>query len=79
MNDWERSIVENLRDAGGDEDFIQCFMELSKNEELEAQLKLLGKHRTGLLDSLHTEQKRIDRLDFLIYKLKREKTAKKHS
>lgn len=62
-------LYQNLIDAGCDQKTaIQCMslMEGGKKCDL---LRLLSLHRDSLLDALHENQKRIDCLDFLIYKL----------
>lgn len=68
----ENAIVQNLIDAGCGQDFIAEFMEGFRKENLAEELKLLAAHRRSLLDSLHEEQKRIDCLDYLVYKMKKE-------
>lgn len=59
-------ILQNLKDAGCDKNFIEEFLSL----EEKAQLNLLARHRNSLLDSLHNNQKQIDCLDYLIFNLK---------
>ena len=67
MSMTDDKILQNLKDANCSSDFISKFFELTgKTKE---QIKLLSNHRSELLDDLHTSQKRIDCLDFLIYKL----------
>lgn len=44
-------------------------MEFLKAGKKEAGLSLLSKHRSYLLDCYHADQKRIDCLDYLIYKM----------
>lgn len=65
----ERSVVTNLEDAGCDSELIKQFMDLLKTGKKEAGLSLLTKHRSFLLDCYHADQKRIDCLDYLIYKM----------
>lgn len=65
----EQDIVTNLIDAGCDSELINQFMELLKKGKKEAGLSLLAKHRSFLLDCYHTDQRRIDCLDYLIYKM----------
>ncbi len=65
------AVVQNLKDAGCAQDFIDCclaYMEQGKTTEL---LKRLEKHRQGLLDKVHEEEKHIDCLDYLIYQITR--------
>lgn len=62
----ENKIVQNLKDAGCEQSFIDGFLKLGKS----AQFSLLAKHRNTLLDRLHNNQKQIDCLDYLIFNLK---------
>ncbi len=62
----ENKIVQNLKDAGCEQSFIDEFLKLEKFK----QLDLLAKHKSNLLDNLHKNQKQIDCLDFLIFNLK---------
>ena len=65
----EQTVVTNLLDAGCDNELIKQFMELLKTGRKEVGLSLLAKHRRFLLDCYHADQKRIDCLDYLIYKM----------
>lgn len=68
----EESIIRNLRDSGCGEDTIKAFVEDFRGEKFSEGLKLLEAHRRVLLDELHKEQKRIDCLDYLVFKIKKE-------
>lgn len=68
----EESIIQNLRDSGCGEDFIKAFVEALRGQKISEGLKLLEAHRRVLLDELHKEQKRIDCLDYLVYKMRKE-------
>lgn len=65
------AIVQNLRDAGCDECLIDQFLAQGDQATLCQQLKLLEKHRCCLLKKLHSTQKQIDCLDFLLWQMKR--------
>lgn len=65
----DQAIVTNLLDAGCDNELIEKFMEFLKAGKKEAGLSLLSKQRSYLLDCYHADQKRIDCLDYLIYKM----------
>lgn len=71
IND-ENAIVQNLIDAGCGQELIAEFMEDLRKENISKDLKLLAAHRRLLLDNLHREQKRIDCLDYLVYKMTKE-------
>lgn len=66
-------VVQNLEDAGCDGDTVKQFMELVEAGEEKAQLKLLEKHRSVLLDKLHINERQIDCLDYLIFQMKKAK------
>lgn len=68
----EESIIQNLMDSGCAEETIEAFVEHMREEKYSEGLKLLAAHRRTLLDDLHKEQKRIDCLDYLVYKLEKE-------
>lgn len=68
----EESIIQNLMDSGCGEETIEAFVEHMREEKYSEGLKLLAAHRRTLLDDLHKEQKRIDCLDYLVYKLEKE-------
>ncbi|MDE7230683.1 MAG: hypothetical protein K2N56_09405 [Oscillospiraceae bacterium] len=73
MNGYnENAIVQNLIDAGCGQEFIAEFMEDLRNDNISKDLKLLQAHRRSLLDDLHKEQKRIDCLDYLVYRMTKE-------
>ena len=64
-------IRENLAATGCDHKFIECFAVVREKKELSEQLELLMSHRVRLLKELHELQIKIDRLDYLIFKLKK--------
>lgn len=69
----EESIIQNLKDAGCEEDKICDFIECMKKGCVKEELKLLAGQREELLDELHQGQKRIDCLDYLVYCIKKGK------
>ena len=68
----EDAIMQNLIDAGCGQEFITEFMEDLRKDNISKDLKLLQAHRRSLLDNLHKEQKRIDCLDYLVYRMTKE-------
>ena len=68
----EEIIIQNLIDAGCVRDFIMKFMDDYRNKDISGELSLLAEHRRSLLNDLHTKQKRLDCLDYLVYKMKKE-------
>lgn len=65
----EQAVVANLVDAGCGNELIEQFMDLLNTGRKEAGLSLLAKHRRFLLDCYHADQRKIDCLDYLIYKM----------
>ena len=68
-----KSIYQNLIDAGCDESITEKCMLLVKEERIFDMIPILTKHRKCLLDSVHKGQEQIDCLDYLIYSLKKQK------
>ena len=71
-NKDENNFLQNLKDAGCDSKTTQrclCFFQERKFTEV---LQALAAHRAELLEEIHGGQERIDCLDFLIYKIKKE-------
>ena len=70
------AVIQNLEDAGCDKNTVEQFMELGENGERQRQMKLLEKHRRGLLEKVHKNEKQIDCLDYLVYQMRKEKQEK---
>lgn len=66
------TIIQNLKDSGCDEKTITAITKNFCEKNYMGGIKLLEAHRRALLDELHREQKRIDCLDYLVYKMKKE-------
>ena len=64
------SIYQNLIDAGCDRQTAEQCMMFAKGGQFTDMLPILVRHRKDLLGSLHESQKRIDCLDYLLYKVK---------
>ena len=69
----DNSILQNLKDAGCDNQFIETFFQLKEENNKKRLLGLLARHRTVLLDNLHDFQKKIDCLDYLVYQINQQK------
>ena len=70
-NHNENAIIQNLKDAGCDEDMIAAFIKAIRAEKISDGLKLLSIHRRSILNHLHEDQKQIDCLDYLVYQLEK--------
>lgn len=66
----EEMLITNLTDAGCTKETIAAFLHYRQTNEQLKQMELLKKHRHSLLDKIHEDQKAIDCLDYLLYKLK---------
>lgn len=66
-------IRQNLIDAGCDTQLTERCMSFVRNGNAGGMLYLLTEYRSVLLSQLRSEQKQIDCLDFLIYRLQKEK------
>ena len=65
-------LRQNLIDAGCDPKIVQRCMALFQGKETAEMKRILSRHRRTLLDTLHAEQKKIDCLDYLLYKMEKE-------
>lgn len=70
MIDSQFSLNRNLNDAGCDEMTKKSFLELCASGKMKEGIHILQKHRNTLLDRIHESQKKIDALDFLLFKLR---------
>lgn len=57
----------NLADAGCPEELIEQYAALPS---VDARMRWLRCYRCELLDGIHTEQRKLDCLDYLIYSLR---------
>ena len=67
----KEDVVQNLKDAGCDQEIIQNFMECMEQDDLNGQMQLMEKHRECLLNKVHEEEKHINCLDYLVYQIRR--------
>ena len=75
-NLYAYTVLQNLKDAGCDRETAERFITLEGTGDTQEQLKLLSIHRKRLLDRIHSEEKRIDCLDYLVYQLQKNMAAK---
>lgn len=67
----KEAIIENLKDAGCNQETIDCCFACLDSGQKKELLKRLEKHRKGLLDQVHKGQKQIDCLDYLVFQIER--------
>ena len=65
-------VEHNLKAAGCNAEIIREFFSYEKEDGSEKQRALLEEHRKTLLNHVHTEEKKISCLDYLIFQLDRE-------
>lgn len=70
MGQKESELIQNLEDAGCDEEIVTTFMRCREQGKEDAIYQLLKAKRRSLLDEVHCAEKRIDCLDYLVYQLK---------
>ena len=70
------SLIQNLEDAGCSQETAAQFMELGVMGKKKDQLKLLEQHRKRLLETIHKNEKQIDCLDYLVFRMKKEEQEK---
>ncbi len=71
--DSEKTVIQNLRDAGCDEKAIAAYLDCIMNGRETESLRLLKKQRSLLLDAVHREERKIDCLDYLMYQMQKAK------
>lgn len=68
----EQDLILNLKAAGFNGTAIQAFLDYWKAGKTMEQMQLLGQKREGLLRRVHREEKQIQCLDYLVYRIERE-------
>ncbi len=69
--DQDDALIQNLHDAGCTQQVIVQFMKSRKQNDTFCQIHILSKQRTVLLEALHTDQNKLDCLDYLLFQLKK--------
>lgn len=68
----KQALSQNLIDSGCKKTIIDKFFLFFEQGKMKDALRLLSLHRVKLIDNLCASQKKIDCLDYLIFKLKQE-------
>ena len=71
----DEDIAQLLQEADCPDEFIQQFLIAMDTENVNNQLCLLRAQRSRQLNRLHEEEKKLDRLDYLRYKLEKQLPA----
>lgn len=69
IHDEAAVLEENLCDAGCDRHLTDEILRYLNNGQTSCALVLLRQHKQVLLKALHADERRIDSLDHLLYKL----------
>lgn len=75
----QEDVPQLLQEAGCPDEFTQRFLAAMETESVTNQLQLLRSQRSCQLVRLHEEEKKLDCLDFLRYKLEKQLPADKKS
>ncbi len=70
-NNAQQCFYENLMDIGFGEEMIARCVRLQKEGRNEELLRTLQISRRNLLHNIHTEQKKLDCLDYLVHQLRK--------
>lgn len=70
MHASKNEVIQNLKDAGFDEDLIEQFISLYQLDRSTAYMRLLRKYRCDLLTDMRVCQEKLFCLDYLIRRLK---------
>ncbi len=65
-------LRQNLIDAGYSENEAEVCLDYARKNEWKKLISALTEYKKTLLEQVHTSEKQIDCLDFLIYRLNRE-------
>lgn len=66
------ALRQTLQDAGCDEKTVERYLDLEREGRTQEQLRLLAVHRRLLLEAIHSRQRQIDCLDYLVFQMERE-------
>ena len=71
-SDTKGIFRQNLIDAGCSPELVRQCATLVQQKETSELMRVLSRHKKGLLDTVHQNEKRIDCLDYLIYHLEKQ-------
>lgn len=71
-SDTQGILRQNLADAGCGPELVRQCAALAQGGNTAELVRVLTRHRQTLLDAVHQNEKRIDCLDYLIYKLEKQ-------
>ena len=68
----DEDVVQLLSEADCPDEFTEQFLTTLETEDVNKQLRLLRTQRCRQLEQVHKEEKKLDLLDFLLYKLEKQ-------
>ena len=68
----KQDFIQGLRAAGCSPSLTQEILDCLERGDPASGVRLLCRHRRRLLDQVHAEQRKVDCLDYLVDKMKRE-------
>ena len=69
MAEVNDAIIQNLIDAGCNEEFIGQFKEAYASGQISKMTAMLARQRKSLLDKIHSDERKIYCLDYLVNSL----------
>ena len=69
MAEVKDAIIQNLIDAGCNEEFISQFKEVYASGQISKMTAMLARQRKSLLDNIHSDEHKIYCLDYLVNRL----------
>ena len=68
----EQEVIETLKDAGMSSTEIEDFLKIYNTDNVNKKCEYLFEKRKQTLNKVHKEEEKINCLDYLIYKIKKE-------
>lgn len=62
-----------LQEIGCNQITIEKYLKMSKENDIEGMVKMLSCIRCRVLEQIHEKQEKLDCLDYIIFKLKKDK------
>lgn len=72
-NDTRGLLLQNLEDAGCDEETVSRCVNMAERRDFNGMQRLLAGYRKELLQTVHTKQREIDCLDYLIFTIEKQR------
>ncbi|MCI8956669.1 MAG: hypothetical protein HFG29_06730 [Eubacterium sp.] len=73
MDKKDQCIIMCLQEIGCNQITIEKYLKMSKENDIEGMVKMLSCIRCRVLEQIHEKQEKLDCLDYIIFKLKKDK------